>query len=142
MTYFEENLSSGENILAELRPSMKPALIQAVAISIVTLGLGIVVTVPVFYLKKLANQFREIAVTDRRVGRKSGIIARRVDEFFIRQIESVEIKQGFVGRLFNYGSVLVHGTGGDPMVCVVDDPKFLKQIIDEALFPVARGWRG
>ena len=124
MIYFEDNLSAGENILVELRPSMKPALVQAVAITIVTFGLGIVVTVRIFCLKKLANHFREIAVTDRRVGRKSGMISRSVDEFFIRQIESVEIKQGLIGRLFNYGSVLVHGTGGDPMVCIVDDPKF------------------
>ncbi|HEV3409215.1 MAG TPA: PH domain-containing protein, partial [Chthoniobacterales bacterium] len=41
-----------------------------------------------------------------------GIIRRQTLEMFISKIESVAIDQGFFGRVFDYGTVIVRGTGG------------------------------
>ena len=53
----------------------------------------------------------EIVVTDKRVLYKRGIVSRRTLEMNISKIESVDVEQGLGGRLLNYGTVLIHGTG-------------------------------
>ena len=53
----------------------------------------------------------EIAVTDRRVIYAQGFIQRRSVEVHMDKIESVDVDQSVLGRLFNYGNVTIHGTG-------------------------------
>ncbi|MGI9088850.1 MAG: PH domain-containing protein [Chthoniobacterales bacterium] len=54
----------------------------------------------------------ELVITDRRVLIKTGIIRRNTLEMFISKVESIAIEQGFLGRLCDYGTVLIRGTGG------------------------------
>jgi hypothetical protein len=54
----------------------------------------------------------ELVITDRRVLIKVGFIQRRTFEMFISKIESVAVFQSMLGRLFNYGTVEIRGTGG------------------------------
>lgn len=54
----------------------------------------------------------ELVITDIRVLIKTGVIRRQTLEMFISKIESIAIDQGFFGRLFDYGTVIVRGTGG------------------------------
>ena len=69
---------------------------------------------PVLFLvpPTLAFASSELVITDRRVLIKTGIVRRQTLEMFISKIESVGVDQGFFGRMFDYGSVLVRGTGG------------------------------
>lgn len=69
---------------------------------------------PVLFLvpPTLAFASSELVITDRRVLIKTGIIHRQTLEMFISKIESVGVDQGFFARMFDYGSVLVRGTGG------------------------------
>ena len=53
----------------------------------------------------------EIAVTDRRVIYKAGVIQTHTDEMNMDKVESVLVDQSVLGRLLNYGTVNVHGTG-------------------------------
>jgi len=54
----------------------------------------------------------EFAVTDRRVIAKTGFIRRHTLEIFLSKIESVAIRQTWLGRLLDVGTVTVTGTGG------------------------------
>lgn len=54
----------------------------------------------------------ELVITDRRVLIKVGFIQRHTFEMFISKIESVAVYQSMLGRLFNYGTVAIRGTGG------------------------------
>ena len=54
----------------------------------------------------------ELVITDRRVLIKVGFIQRHTFEMFISKIESVAVFQSVMGRLFNYGTVEIRGTGG------------------------------
>ncbi len=54
----------------------------------------------------------ELVITDRRVLIKTGIVRRQTLEMFISKVESIAIDQGFIGRIFDYGSVVIRGTGG------------------------------
>lgn len=53
----------------------------------------------------------EIAVTDRRVIFKTGLVSRRTVEMNMDKVESVDVTQDVFGRIFNYGTVLIRGTG-------------------------------
>ena len=54
----------------------------------------------------------EIAVTNQRVIRKSGLIRCDTIEINMPKVESVDVHQSVLGRLLNYGTVIVRGTGG------------------------------
>jgi uncharacterized membrane protein YdbT with pleckstrin-like domain len=53
----------------------------------------------------------EIAVTNRRLIFKRGIIARNMNELKIENIEGIILNQTVMGRMFNYGQMSAHGTG-------------------------------
>ena len=53
----------------------------------------------------------EMAVTNKRVVHKTGIIGVDSEELQWNRIESIEIRQGIIGRLLNYGNVCFSGTG-------------------------------
>ena len=54
----------------------------------------------------------EFAVTNRRVIAKTGFIRRHTLEMLLLKIESVAVQQSIPGRLLNFGTVTVTGTGG------------------------------
>jgi uncharacterized membrane protein YdbT with pleckstrin-like domain len=53
----------------------------------------------------------EIAVTNRRVIYKKGLIRRQTNEMNMDKVESVQIDQSILGRMFDYGDVTILGTG-------------------------------
>ena len=53
----------------------------------------------------------EIAVTERRVIYKRGFINRHTIEMNMDKVATVDVHQSVLGRLFNYGTVTVQGTG-------------------------------
>lgn len=54
----------------------------------------------------------ELVITDRRVLIKVGFIQRQTFEMFISKIESVAVSQGMFGKMLDYGTVEIRGTGG------------------------------
>jgi uncharacterized membrane protein YdbT with pleckstrin-like domain len=53
----------------------------------------------------------EIAVTNRRVIYKKGLVRRQTNEMNMDKVESVQVKQSIVGRMLDYGTVTILGTG-------------------------------
>lgn len=53
----------------------------------------------------------EIAVTNRRVILKRGLISRKVEELRVDFIEGADVNQTIMGRMFGYGLVKCYGTG-------------------------------
>ncbi len=60
----------------------------------------------------------EIVVTDQRVIFKRGLFARHSVEMNVGKIETVDVEQGVGGRIWGYGTLLIHGTGSgfEPLV--------------------------
>lgn len=61
------------------------------------------------YLMMISTEF---AVTNRRVIAKTGFIRRHVVEILLSKVESISVQQSVIGRIFDYGTVVVTGTGG------------------------------
>ena len=53
----------------------------------------------------------EIAVTNRRVIYKKGLVRRQTNEMNMDKVESVQIDQSIFGRMFDFGNVTILGTG-------------------------------
>jgi uncharacterized membrane protein YdbT with pleckstrin-like domain len=53
----------------------------------------------------------EIAITDRRIIHKTGFIRRDTIEMSVEKVESVDVNQSLLGRMLDYGDILVRGTG-------------------------------
>jgi uncharacterized membrane protein YdbT with pleckstrin-like domain len=65
----------------------------------------------------------EIAVTDRRIIYKRGFIRRRTIEMHLDKVESVDVDQTILGRIFNYGDIIIRGVGvGIEPLTKVDSP--------------------
>jgi uncharacterized membrane protein YdbT with pleckstrin-like domain len=79
----------------------------------------------------------ELAVTDQRVIYKAGVISRHTLEMNRSKVESVDVDQSILGRIFGYGTVVLRGTGGslEPMQAISDPLAFRSHITTE---PVRR----
>jgi uncharacterized membrane protein YdbT with pleckstrin-like domain len=53
----------------------------------------------------------EIAVTDRRIIYKRGFISRRTIEMEMDKVESVDVDQSVMGRILDYGDIIIRGVG-------------------------------
>ena len=53
----------------------------------------------------------EIAVTNLRVIYKTGLIRRTTNEMNMDKVESVQVDQSILGRILDYGKVIITGTG-------------------------------
>lgn len=54
----------------------------------------------------------EVAVSNRRVLIKTGLISRKTIEVTLSKVESVGVDESAFGRMLGYGDVIVRGTGG------------------------------
>ena len=53
----------------------------------------------------------ETDVTNLRVIHKTGFITRQTFEMSLDKVESVDVNQSILGRIFNYGNVTIRGVG-------------------------------
>ena len=79
------------------------------------------------FIRRMAT---ELAVTDHRVIYKSGLLSRHTIEMNRDKVESVDVDQTLIGRIFGYGTVIVRGTGGslEPMRNIGDPLSFRSHI--------------
>jgi uncharacterized membrane protein YdbT with pleckstrin-like domain len=146
MSYIREILRPDEKLLATGNihwiiywPAI--ALMALAVIALIVLGLASIVGRIIFVLLALAAIFfaikewlqqwiTEIAVTDRRVIVKTGLIRRHTAEMNMDKVESVTVYQSVLGRLLGYGSVHVRGTGeGLEHLDYISSPILLRNMI-------------
>ena len=56
----------------------------------------------------------EMAVTNRRVVIKTGLVSRTTIEMLLNKVESIEVNETAFGRMLGYGTIVLVGTGGTP----------------------------
>jgi uncharacterized membrane protein YdbT with pleckstrin-like domain len=81
-----------------------------IALGIVLLplfGLGLIFLVMAY----VRYRSTELAVTTKRVIVKHGFIRRQTVEINLGKVESIQVDQGVVGRLFDFGTLVISGTG-------------------------------
>lgn len=75
----------------------------------------------------------EIAITNSRLVYKRGLVARHVGEISIDRIEGVNVLQPILGRIFNYGRIMIRGMGvGEVLLPPIEDPIAFRRAIEDA----------
>ena len=92
--------------------------------------IGLVLGV-IAFLDQVSSEF---VVTNKRLVLKQGIIRRRSVELFLSKLESVQVDQGILGRILNYGSIVPAGSGGTKQAFnKIADPLEFRRRINEQL---------
>ena len=75
----------------------------------------------------------ELAITTKRVIVKHGFIRRRTVEININKVESIQVDQEILGRLFNFGTLVIAGAG-DPQAPIagISSPMAFRKAFIEA----------
>ncbi len=87
------------------------ALSHATAFLLPVAGICAVVALLLLFGAWFRRWTTEIDVTDRRIVYKRGFIRRHTVEMNMDKVESVDVDQSIMGRLLNYGDVIVRGVG-------------------------------
>lgn len=131
MSYIKNNLSKTEKVVKDIELS-KLCLILPAILFVIGIPTLFILPIPIYmYLKYRTT---EQAITNRKVIKRTGIISRVIDEIRLDKAETVEFKQSVLGRILNYGDVIVTGTGTSKVVFnFVTEPRELKNYIDNLL---------
>src|SRR5579885_3596297 len=72
----------------------------------------------------------EMAVTNRRVVVKQGLVNRKTIELLLNKIETIEVSEPMMGRMLGYGSITMIGTGGtsEPFHKIAHPLKFRSEV--------------
>lgn len=74
----------------------------------------------------------ELAITNKRIIAKFGFIARNTIETNLEKVESVGVAQGIIARIFNYGSIVIVGSGSSHApIPGISDPIAFRKKYDE-----------
>lgn len=83
------------------------------------------------YIRYISSEF---GVTDKRIMIKLGYLHRYTFENFLQKVESIQIYQSLLGRVLNYGSIIIHGTGGSREVySLLNDPLQFRKMAQEQI---------
>ncbi len=108
MRYIDESLAPGEEILQR---GQWPGLFWFGAwVALIVLGIAIV-GIFIFLRSVIVMNTTDFAVTNKRVILKRGWLNRRTQELAVGSVEGVVLDQSWWARLWNYGHVIVTGTG-------------------------------
>lgn len=131
MSYVEKTLGPSEKIIYRAR---FPWIYFARAWAAL-LVLGIVIIGIVIFVDLMVRAWTtEIAVTNYRIVKKTGLISRKTEEIALKNIEEVRLDQSFWGRILGYGYVIIEGTGTDAMhFPALADPLGFRRAVEAAI---------
>lgn len=129
-SYVEGAMVSGEKLVHSGQLSLW-AMWHLIALGVVLtplFGLGLVFLAMAYVRYKST----ELAVTTKRVIVKHGFIRRQTVEINLNKVESIQVDQGVLGRLFNFGTLVVSGTGTShaPIAGISEPMGFRKAFIE------------
>jgi uncharacterized membrane protein YdbT with pleckstrin-like domain len=129
-SYVEQALTRGESVLHLGRTSWW-SLSGYLFFGIVLLPVGVgLILLALAWVKQRST---ELAVTNKRVITKFGFIQRDTVELNIQKVESVQVQQGIMGRMLDFGTIVIAG-GGNPQAPVpgISDPMGFRRAFLEA----------
>ena len=127
----EDALVGGENVVHQGKISLW-SVWHLSALGLVLLpafGIGLIFW-DIAYIRIKST---EIAVTTKRLIVKHGFIRRSTIEININKVESIQVDQGMMGRMLNYGTLVISGTGTShaPITGISEPMAFRKPPVPE-----------
>jgi uncharacterized membrane protein YdbT with pleckstrin-like domain len=125
--YIDQVLVQGESVVYRGHLSVF-TLMPGILLGVILLPLG-----PIFWIRAwLRYRSTELAVTNRRVIAKFGLVQRRTVEMNLDKVESLQVEQTFWGRVLGYGTLLVRGTGNslEPIPGISQPIEFRRAVME------------
>lgn len=92
-------------------------------------GLGLIFWIVAYIRYKTT----ELAFTNKRVIAKFGFISRSTVELNINKVESIQVQQGILGRIFNFGTLVISGAGNPQApILGISEPMAFRRAFMEA----------
>ncbi len=108
-SYVDSVIGSGEEVKYEAKVSIW-SLSPLFVIGLLTIwiyGLGLIF----WAIAIMRYMSTELVITNKKIISKFGLIKRDTIEMLLPKIESIQVNQSVLGRILNYGSVVVSGAG-------------------------------
>lgn len=132
MSYIEDTISNNETIVYVVKFHWIYTFIAFLCL----IFLGVLIIGIFIFLKMMINKWTtERALTNTRYIQKTGWIARNTEEISINKIEEVDLKQSIFGRILDYGSISISGTGaGNIFLKSIDSPLTFQKHLNNLRF--------
>jgi uncharacterized membrane protein YdbT with pleckstrin-like domain len=133
-SYIDDTLTTGETVLLRGRVSLSKywlnfvlsGILLVAAVPMIAMALSsseppVMISMDVIYIilaillllpPIIRRTTNELALTNKRAIAKFGLISLETVEINLDKIEGIRVKQGLFGKMLNYGTVTVQGTGG------------------------------
>ncbi len=142
MSYIEQTLMPGETVLSRATIHwavfIGPALLTFLGVLMLLGGFPLVLIAGLIWFgwSYLVRQSIELAVTNKRVLAKSGVVRRHCVDVQNGKVEGLTYDQGLIGRMLGYGSIVVRGTGiGAVPIPYIAAPEAFKREVNIAINP-------
>lgn len=137
MSYIDQSLVEGETIVHRAHVSWWSQFgLVLLGIVLLVVGVGLIFLAWAW----IRVHSTEIAITNRRIIAKFGFVSRRTIEININQVEALRVDQGFWGRLLNFGTIVISGTGSslEPAPDIADPLVFRRRFMEATNRPLTR----
>ncbi|MDA3043026.1 MULTISPECIES: PH domain-containing protein [unclassified Campylobacter] len=141
-SYIESNLTNDERIIKWANVSWWSQL------KIISLGIiiflfcaadegaviwGIVILIMCFIIAFIRVKTTELALTNKRVIAKFGFISRDSVDLRLEKVESLSFSQDILGRIFNFGYIVINGAGNKTPIPFISKPIEFKKAFENFL---------
>lgn len=153
MSYIDRNLLDGERIVYRTRLHWLLFLGPVLFILVVLLpsawllavngwssyawippAIGVLSLLPTF----IKRQSSDFAVTNRRVMMKVGVFNTRSIELLLGKVEAIAVEQSLLGRIFDYGDIVITGSGGTKEAfAYIQSPLAFRRAVQSVTDPAA-----
>jgi len=159
MSYIDQSLVAGETLIHRAHMSWWSqlglvllalvALAAAIAFALMApvermtaqVVCAVIVLVAIAFMIRAWIRVRstELAITNQRVIAKFGFVQRHTVEINLAKVEALRVDQGFLGRILNFGTVHITGSGGsvEPIPQIADPLVFRRKFMEATNRPLA-----
>lgn len=144
MGYIEKYLIDGETVIYRANISPAILIIQGVLCSalmwigskisnfiLIAFGILSIYLILRTILVLLSSEF---TLTDKRIIAKKGILKQHSVEILLSKVESISITQPLLGRVFDYGTIVVKGSGGThELFSSIGNPNELRRKVNDQI---------
>ena len=145
MGYIDKNLMHGEQIIHRSKLHwivfLGPIIFAFIGFILFTGGKELVLIgvflllVAIIWMISAFISFKtsEFGISNKRVLIKIGFIRRNSLETLLTKVEGIQVDQGILGRILNYGSIIIKGTGGtsNPFYKIEAPMEFRKKVQEQ-----------
>jgi len=121
MGYLKNNLKNNEKLIFQSSQSIKSLFLWQFIFGFIGLVFPLTnynvyliywAVLLFFVIKNLITYLTtEYGITSTRVITKEGLIRRDIEEISLSSIESINVNQSIIGRILNYGTIVISGRG-------------------------------